>query len=78
MQVSVVIPVYKAGKFIESAVKSALEQPETAEVILVEDGSPDDTLEICRRLEKKIREGQGFYASGKHQQRSRPVKESRY
>ena len=53
MRVSVVIPVYKAGEFIESAVKSALEQPETAEIILVEDGSPDDTLEICRELEKK-------------------------
>lgn len=64
MQVSVVIPVYKAGKFIESAVKSALEQPGTAEVILVEDGSPDDTLEICRRLEKKYEKVKVFTHPG--------------
>lgn len=51
MQVSVVIPVYNAEKFLEKAVESALEQPETAEVLLVEDCSPDGSLEICQRLQ---------------------------
>jgi glycosyltransferase involved in cell wall biosynthesis len=32
-------------------VESALRQPETAEVILVEDNSPDNALEVCQRLE---------------------------
>lgn len=35
------------------AVESALAQPETAEVILVEDGSPDNSLEVCRALAER-------------------------
>ena len=52
-RVSVVIPVYNAAAFVTRAVESALEQPETAEVLLVEDGSPDNALEICRNLADK-------------------------
>mgnify|MGYP001411288029 CR=1 FL=1 len=37
MLVSVIIPVYNAVGFVTQAVESALEQPETGEVILVED-----------------------------------------
>lgn len=50
MQVSVVIPVFNAAAYVEPAVRSALDQPETGEVILVEDGSTDDSLAVCRRL----------------------------
>jgi len=50
MEVSVIIPVYNAAGFVRQAVESALQQPETAEVILVEDGSPDNSLEVCRQL----------------------------
>jgi glycosyltransferase involved in cell wall biosynthesis len=50
MQVSVVIPVYNAERYVESAVESALQQKETAEVILVEDNSPDSALAVCQRL----------------------------
>jgi glycosyltransferase involved in cell wall biosynthesis len=50
MQVSVIIPVFNAGRFVRQAVESALAQPETAEVILVEDGSPDNSLEVCQQL----------------------------
>ena len=53
MKVSVIIPVYNAEKFIEKAVASALEQPETAEVVLAEDGSTDNSLAICKRLSKE-------------------------
>lgn len=52
-QVSVIIPVYNAEKFVARAVESALAQPETAEVILVEDASPDQALKVCRYLEKQ-------------------------
>lgn len=55
MNLSVVIPVYKAERFLVSSVESALSQPETREVILVEDGSPDGCMELCRRLSESDR-----------------------
>ena len=51
-QVSVIIPVYNAEPYLEHAVKSAIDLPEVEEVILIEDNSPDNCLEICQRLEK--------------------------
>lgn len=53
MNISVIIPVYNAGNFLENAVESALQFPEVKEVILVEDGSPDHSLEVCQILQKK-------------------------
>ena len=53
MNVSVIIPVYNAERFIVSAVESALAQSETAEVILIEDNSPDNALEVCKGLEER-------------------------
>lgn len=50
MKVSVIIPVYNAARFLEDAVRSALAQPEVAEIVLAEDASTDDSLSICRRL----------------------------
>lgn len=50
MKISIIIPVYNAGKYIEEAVKSALVQPETMEILLIEDGSPDNSLEVCKQL----------------------------
>lgn len=52
MSVSVVIPVYQAERFIEAAVQSACEQKEVSEVILIEDGSTDNSLNICKELSK--------------------------
>jgi len=51
--ISVVIPVYNAEKFVERAVESALVQPEVSQIILIEDGSPDNALEKCKDLETK-------------------------
>lgn len=50
MNISVIIPVYNAASYVAQAVESALMQPEAAEVVLVEDGSPDDSLAVCERL----------------------------
>lgn len=51
MQISVVIPVYNATSYVEQAVRSALDEPRTGEVLLVEDGSPDGaSLPTCERL----------------------------
>ena len=51
--VSVIIPVYNAASYVTQAVESALSQPETGEVILVEDGSPDGSLQVCLKLAEK-------------------------
>lgn len=48
--VSVIIPIHNAATYVTQTVETALAQPETAEVILVEDGSTDDSLTVCKRL----------------------------
>lgn len=53
MQVSVVIPVFDAAPYVAEAVESALAQPESAEVLLVEDGSRDGSLTVCENLARK-------------------------
>lgn len=50
MKISVIIPVYNAEEFLEKAVNSALQFPEVREVLLIEDKSPDNSLEICKKL----------------------------
>ncbi|MDN3695211.1 glycosyltransferase family 2 protein [Chryseobacterium tructae] len=53
MKISVIIPVYNAEKYILKAVESALQFEEVSEVILVEDQSPDNALQICSELAQK-------------------------
>ena len=53
MKLSVIIPVYNAERYVSNAVQSALQQPETAEVLLIEDCSPDNSLKICQELEEQ-------------------------
>jgi glycosyltransferase involved in cell wall biosynthesis len=53
MKVSVIIPVFNAEPYLRQAVFSALQQPETGEVLLIEDGSTDESLVLCRRLDKR-------------------------
>ncbi len=48
--ISVIIPVYNAEKFLHKALQSVLIQPEVKEIILVEDGSSDDSLKVCKNL----------------------------
>lgn len=50
LNVSVIIPVYNAEEFLRRTVESALMQPEVLEIILVEDGSPDNALVLCEQL----------------------------
>jgi glycosyltransferase involved in cell wall biosynthesis len=50
MIISVIMPVYNAEKFVREAVASIVEQEHVGEVILVEDGSRDDSFSICREL----------------------------
>ena len=53
MELSVIIPVYNAGCFIEKAVNSALQFDIVKEILLIEDGSDDNSLKICVSLEKE-------------------------
>jgi len=48
--ISVVVPVYNAERYVEAAVRSVLDLPQDVEVLLVEDGSTDGSLQACRRL----------------------------
>lgn len=51
---SVIIPVYNAAAYIEECLDSLLAQcREDAEIICVDDGSSDDTLNILRRYEEE-------------------------
>jgi glycosyltransferase involved in cell wall biosynthesis len=52
--VSVLMPVYNAERYIEEALESVLNQTfENFEVITVNDGSTDGTLDILRRFEQQ-------------------------
>ena len=53
MKISVITPVYNAEKYVTQAVESALPFDEVFEIILVEDKSPDNALEICKKLAEK-------------------------
>lgn len=54
-EISVIIPVYNAARFIEKAVASANEQPEVKEIIVIEDGSTDETPKILESLKRKYK-----------------------
>lgn len=52
--VSVIVPVYNAESFLASTSKSILEQTyKNIQLIFIENGSTDRTLEICRQLEQE-------------------------
>lgn len=52
---SVVIPNYNHGKFLRKCVFSVVNQSvQPQEIIIVEDCSTDDSLDICKQLEKEI------------------------
>jgi glycosyltransferase involved in cell wall biosynthesis len=54
VKVSVLIPLYNSEKFIEEAVKSALGQSWiNKEIIIVDDGSTDNSLSVAKSLESE-------------------------
>ena len=56
MKVSIVIPVFNAEKYISECIESALNQThKNIEIIAVDDGSTDKSLELLQRYENKIK-----------------------
>jgi alpha-1,3-rhamnosyltransferase len=54
MLVSIFIPSYNHAQFLATAIESCLNQTyKNIEIIIVDDNSSDDSLEIARRFEKK-------------------------
>lgn len=47
-EVAVIIPAHNAGRTIAQAIRSALAEPEVAEVVVVDDASTDDTATVAR------------------------------
>ncbi len=54
-KVSIITPVYNAEKYLRKAVESAVSLEEVGEVILVEDKSPDNALDLCKTLENEYK-----------------------
>lgn len=54
--ISVIIPVYNCEKYISRAIESVHRQPLSfaCEIIVVDDGSEDHSLEVCRSLMQEI------------------------
>lgn len=54
IKVSVIIPVYNSEAYIEEAIESVLKQNlKEVEIILIDDGSTDKSLDICHRYSKE-------------------------
>ncbi|MFN1219603.1 glycosyltransferase family 2 protein [Chryseobacterium kwangjuense] len=53
MTISVIIPVYNAAAFIEKAVNSVLQFPEVKEVLLIDDGSTDGSIEVSKKISEQ-------------------------
>lgn len=53
--VTIIVPCYNYGRFLAEAVESALEQTHAPlEVIVIDDGSMDDSLEVASRYEPAV------------------------
>jgi len=55
--ISIIIPVYNEEKYIEKVIKKAIAADSSGlkkEIIVVDDGSTDDTTKILKNIEKKI------------------------
>ena len=53
INISVIIPVYNADKFIQKAIESAVNQEFVSEVVVVNDNSTDNSVDIILELQKR-------------------------
>ena len=53
--ISVIVPTYNYSNFIEKCIKSILQQSyQKIEIIVIDDGSTDDTLKVLQKFENRI------------------------
>lgn len=53
VEISIIVPVYNASRYLRECIESVLTQSfKDFELILVNDGSTDDSLDICKKYEK--------------------------
>ena len=72
--ISVIVPVYNVEKYLTRCVKSILTQSyQSIEVILVDDGSPDNCGSICEEFAKKDRRLKVFHTDNKGVSNARNV-----
>ena len=72
--VSILMPVFNEEKYISQAIESILSQTyPNLEVIIVDDGSSDNTVEI---LQKYLNDSIHLYQAGKIK-RKKPIKDGR-
>jgi glycosyltransferase involved in cell wall biosynthesis len=56
MKISAVIPAYNAAAYIERAIRSVLAQSRAAdEIIIIDDGSTDNTVQVVQRFADKVK-----------------------
>ena len=54
--ISVVVPVYKVEKYLDNCMQSIINQTyQNLQIILVDDGSPDNCPKMCDEYQKKDR-----------------------
>ena len=52
-KISVIIPAYNTGNYIENCLMSVIDRQMKTEIIVVDDGSMDNTQQIVESLEKR-------------------------
>lgn len=80
MKLSIVIPVYNAEKYIEKCIKSLWKvSNEEMEILLIDDGSTDNSAEICKEMSNRYSAIHYFYQEnqGVSAARNRGIQEAR-
>lgn len=78
-KISVIIPIYNSGKYLEKCLSSVMNQSFTDfEVIMINDGSKDNSSEICKKYVSKDGRFKYFYKEngGESSARNRGLKEA--
>lgn len=74
--ISIIVPVYKVEKYLDKCVESIVEQTyKNLEIILVDDGSPDNCPAMCDRWLKRIAESR-LYIKKTADSRRREMRDS--
>ena len=61
-KISIIIPIYKSEKFLKKCVDSILSQTfKNIEILLIDDGSPDLSGEICDQYASEYSQVKAFH-----------------